>query len=209
LKLSDAGDLEGKLTVTYTGVEAMDRRFETRHSDDLTRKKLLEDEVKEQIPAAAEAALTNKPDWSNSAMPLIAEFNVKVTGWASNAGKRRVIATGIFTAKERHMFESDNRVHPLYLEYPFVKEDRISIDLPPGWQASNIPSVQSQDAPAVGYDLKVERGDGTLQFTRKLKEDFLMLDQKYYPAIRGFFQFVRAGDEEQIVLQPGTVAANN
>jgi hypothetical protein len=209
LKLSDAGDLDGKLTVTYTGLEAMHYRFEARHSDDLARKKLLENEVKEQIPAAAEAELTNKPDWSNSEIPLIAEFNVRVTGWASNAGKRRVIPTGIFTSAERHMFESANRIHPLYLEYPFVKEDRITIDLPPGWQASNIPSVRSQDAPAVGYNLKVERSDGTLQFTRKLKEDFLMLDPKYYPAIRGFFQFVRASDEQQIVLQPGTVAASN
>jgi len=30
----------------------------------------------------------------------------------------------------------------------------------------------------------------------------MLLDQKYYAALRNFFQAVRTGDEEQIVLQP-------
>ena len=49
LKLSETGDLEGKLTVTYTGLEAMRRRLEERNEDDVARKKLLEDSMKEQI----------------------------------------------------------------------------------------------------------------------------------------------------------------
>jgi hypothetical protein len=35
------------------------------------------------------------------------------------------------------------------------------------------------------------------------------LEAKYYPALRNFFQAVRTGDEEQIVLQPGTASASN
>src|ERR1700722_8740847 len=62
LKLSDQGDLEGKLTVTYTGLEAMYRRLGWRNADEVARKKFLEDQIKEQVPAAAELELTNKPD---------------------------------------------------------------------------------------------------------------------------------------------------
>jgi hypothetical protein len=36
-----------------------------------------------------------------------------------------------------------------------------------------------------------------------------MLDVKYYSALRNFFQTVRTADEQQIVLQPGSAAANN
>ncbi len=91
MKLSDTGDLEGKLTVTYTGLEGMYRRLEERNMDEVERKKFLEDELKEQIPAAAEMELTNKPDWASSEAPLVAEFDVKIPGWASSAGKRAVL----------------------------------------------------------------------------------------------------------------------
>jgi hypothetical protein len=35
------------------------------------------------------------------------------------------------------------------------------------------------------------------------------LEQKYYPALRNFFQVVRSGDEEQIVLQTEAASASN
>ena len=66
LKLSDTGELEGKLTVTYTGLEASQRRIEKRLVDEAERKKFLEDEVRESIPVACEVELTNQPDWKSS-----------------------------------------------------------------------------------------------------------------------------------------------
>jgi len=39
--------------------------------------------------------------------------------------------------------------------------------------------------------------------------DLLLVDQKLYPTLRNFFQVVRSGDEQQIVLQPGAAAASN
>ena len=66
MKLTETGDLEGKLTVTYTGLEASQRRIEERLSDDTDRKKFLEDEVKEAIPIACDVELTNQPDWKGS-----------------------------------------------------------------------------------------------------------------------------------------------
>jgi len=116
LKLSDTGDLEGKLVVTYSGLEAMPRRLENRNSDEVERKKFLEDQLKEQIPAAAEVELTNKPDWNSSGTPLVAEFDLKIPGWASSAGKRAIVPVGIFTANEKRIFEHANRVHPIYFE---------------------------------------------------------------------------------------------
>jgi hypothetical protein len=209
LKLSDAGDLEGKITVQYTGLEAMYHRLNVVHADDVTRKKFLEDRLKTQIPAAAEVELTNKPDWEGTETPLIGEFDVRIPGWASNAGKRFLIPAGVFTASEKLIFEHANRVHPIYFEYPYEKVDDITIELPPGWQVGSVPPAEDQDKGLVGYSLKVENGKNVLQLTRKLKVDFLILEQKYYPALRLFFQAVRTADEQQIVLQPGTATASN
>jgi hypothetical protein len=202
LTLSSAGDLEGTVTVTFTGLEAMYRRLEFRNSDDVSRKKFLEDELKGQIPAAVEVDLTNKPDWTGSEAPLVADFEIKVPGWAAGAGKRAVMLAGVFTAAEKSMFEHANRVHPVYFEYPFEKVDDVTIDLPLGWQTSSVPKPLSDDGHVVAYNLKVENDKGTLHVQRKLSVDLLLLDLKYYPALRNFFQTVRTTDEQQIVLQP-------
>jgi hypothetical protein len=206
LKLSDTGDLQGKLTITFTGLEGMRRRVEERKGDEADRKQFLEDQVKEYIPAASEVDLVNQPDWSNSALPLVAEFNLKVPGWASGAGRRALVPVGLFSAAEKHLFDHANRVHPIYFEFPFEKVDDVTIELPPGWQVASLLSAQNQDGHVVAYTLTMENGKGTLHLTRKLRVDILLLETKYYKALRNFFQVVRTGDQEQIVLQPGPAA---
>lgn len=209
LKLSDAGDLEGKLTVTYTGLEAMYHRVEERHADEVARKKALEESLTSQIAAGAEADLTNHPDWNSPEAPLVAEFNVKIPGWASNAGRKALIPAAIFTAGEKGIFEHANRVQPVYFEYPHLKSDDVTIELPPGWQVKSIPKGQDQDAHVMRYLLNVENGPGGVRLTRKLIVDVMLLDVKYYPALRNFYQVVRTGDGEQIVLEPGEIHASN
>ncbi|MBZ5667576.1 MAG: DUF3857 domain-containing protein [Acidobacteriia bacterium] len=209
LRLSDSGDLEGTLTVTYIGLEAMYHRLEERHADEVERKKFLEERVTSQIAAASEAELTNKPDWTNSETPLVAEFNLKIPGWVSNAGRRAVIPAAIFTTAEKGIFEHADRVHPIYFEYPHQKADDVTIELPLGWQVSSLPLPQNRDAKAAVYTLNVEQSKGALRLTRKLTIDLLLLETKYYPTLRTFFQIVRTGDGEQIVLQPGEIHARN
>jgi hypothetical protein len=209
LQLSDTGDLEGKLTVTYTGLEGMAHRLDARHADAVARKKFLEDLVKAQIPVAAEAELTNKPDWDGSETPLVAQFDVKIPGLASNAGRRVFLPAGIFTGAEKQLFEHTNRVHPIYFEYPYEKDDDVTITLPPSWQVGSVPAAHVQDGHVILYSIKVENGKSTLHLTRKLSVNFLILDSKYYMALRNFFQGVRSEDEQQIVLLPGTASASN
>jgi hypothetical protein len=209
LQLSETGELEGKLTVTFTGLQAMSRRVEQMHTDDVDKKKYLEEQVKEYVPVAVELDLTNQPDWKSSSQPLVAEFNLKIPGWVSGAGRRALLPVGIFSAPEKHIFEHANRVQPLYFEFPFEKVDDVTIDLPLGWQVQTLPPPQKQDGHVVVYDLKAEKDSGSIHLSRKLTVDFLLLDAKYYPALRNFFQVVRTGDEQQIVLQPGTANASN
>src|SRR5579862_4199732 len=209
LTLSDTGDLEGALTVTYTGLEAMYRRLREFHEDDTARKKYLEDSLKDQIPAAAELELTNKPDWRSSETPLVAVLNLKIPGWASSAGKRALLPVGFFGAHEKHVFEHANRVHPIYFEYPYEKVDDVTVDLPQGWQIGSVPTSTLKDSKAALYSLTVENNKGTVHVQRKLKVDIVILESKYYPALRNFFQVVKTGDEAQVLLQPAAAAASN
>ena len=91
----------------------------------------------------------------------------------------------------------------------FEKVDDITIELPAGWQTTSLPTAQNQNGKVVVYTLKVESDKNKLHLTRKLAIDLLLAEAKYYPAVRNFFQTVRTGDEEQIVLQPGATVSVN
>jgi transglutaminase-like putative cysteine protease len=208
MKLSDDGTLAGKVTMTFSGLEAMTRRVEMRNEDEAARKKFLEDQLREYIPVGVDVDLTSKPEWSNASVPLVAVYDLKVPGWASAAGHRALLPVGLFTATEKQLFEHANRVHPVYFQFPFEKHDDVTIDLPLDWKIGNIPKELNQDAKAIAYDLKVENDKGTLHLTRMLRCNVLIVEAKLYSTLRAFFQTVRTGDEEQIVVQPGAAAAS-
>jgi hypothetical protein len=209
LKLNDDGSLSGKLTITFSGLEALSRRTDWRDEDETARKKFLEEQVKEYIPTGIDVELTNKPEWSVASPTLVAVYDLKVPGWASAAGRRALLPVGLFSATEKQLFEHTNRVHPLYFEYPFEKDDEITIQLPLGWQVSSVPKELNQDARAAVYVRKVLDEKGTLHLTRILRSELLMLEAKYYPTLRAFFQNVRTADEEQIIVQPMAARAAN
>jgi hypothetical protein len=85
----------------------------------------------------------------------------------------------------------------------------VTISLPLGWQVSSLPTAQDKDAKVVRYVLKAEDDKGTVHLNRQLSVDLMLLDSKSYPALRNFFQLVRTGDEEQVVLQPIGARASN
>lgn len=209
LALSENGDLEGALSITYTGLEAMQRRRDEMDEDVAARKRALEDEAKQYIPAASEMELTNQPDWTSSSAPLLAEFKMKVEGWVSGAGRKALLPVGLFSAGEKSVFEHAERVHPIYFEYPSQKEDNIRITLPHGWQVASIPPKSVHDGHIVFYTLTAEKSPASVTITRNLNLDLLLLEQKFYPALRNFFQDVRTSDEEQILLQPVSPSASN
>ena len=209
LKLRDDGMLEGKLTIVFTGLEALYRRIDERNEDEASRKKYLEDTVKEYVPTGIEVELTNKPEWGSSSDKLVAEYDLKVPGWVSGAGRRVLLPVGFFSATEKHLFDHADRTHPVYFEFPFEKFDEVTIELPLGWQVSSLPPAKIQDAKAIKYTLKADENKGTLHVTRALDVDILLVDTKLYPTLRSFFQIVRTSDEQQIVLQPGAAAAKN
>jgi hypothetical protein len=209
LKLTSAGDLEGDITVTFTGLEAQSARVDERNADEVDRKSYLEQDIVSLVGPPAEAQLTNRPEWSNSEMPLVAEFRLKVPGWASSTGKRLIIPALVFSTGSKGLFERKDRVHPIYFEFSHERIDVVTIDLPSGWEATGSTVPQDMDAGLLSYSLKVEEGPGRLRMTRKLKIDTMLVDQQDYPDLRNFFQVVRSADAGQILLQPNDARVGN
>jgi len=209
LKLSEDGTLEGTLQLTFTGLEAQRRRVDERNEDEAARKKFLEDEVRGCVPTGIEVELKKQPDWTNSEAPMVADFNLKVPGWVTLAGRRALLPVGIFGGTEQHVFVYTNRTHPIYFEFLSQKLDDVTIELPSGWQIANLPKPLDQELRVVGYALSAVNDKGALHLTRKFDISILSMETKYYGPLRDFFQIVRAGDEQQVVIAAGTAAASN
>jgi hypothetical protein len=209
LKLNADGTLEGQLVVTYTGQEVYARRIDEMDQDDVGRKKFLEDQVKEYIPVGTEIELTNKPDWASSSRSLVAEFHLKVPGWATISPKHGILPVGLFTNSEKHVFEHAQRTYPIYFEHPFARVDEINIQLPAGWRVESLPKPETMDLKAAKYNLSASGSGNVIQLRRRLDIEFVLMDQKFYSPLRSFFQSVKSKDEQQVVLQPGAASASN
>ena len=153
--------------------------------------------------------LTNQPEWKNSALPLVAEFDIKVPGWASGAGHHMLINVGIFSAREKHVFDHAERVYPIYVEYPYLESDDINIQLPAGWRASSLPRGWSNTGKVVSYTFAAQNDKGKLHLARTVGVDFIFLDRKYYAALRRYFQEIKTIDDQQVVLDHSDARAEN
>jgi hypothetical protein len=198
----DGGTLTGQLTVTYTGLEAAQRRLGQRDQDDTARKQFLEDDVQRAIPTGINVTLTNQPDWSGWDTPLVAQYDLQVPGWARIAGHRALLPVGLFGNEEKGMFAHTSRTQPLYFANSYQHADDVTIELPAGWVAESVPQARNVDLKRVAYRTTLENGLRTLHFTRQLDFDLLILYTKAYDALRNFYQTVQAADEERAVLSP-------
>ena len=209
LSLNEDGSLEGKLTVTFTGLEAQEWRLDERNEDAAGRKRALEERIKEAIPAACEVELKNSPDWSSSKTPLVAEFDLKIPGWLTSAGKRALLPAGFFTASEKHLFEHSTRTYPVYYLYPYKEIDDITVTLPPGWKVDSDLKPVNQDAKAVAYTFSSSAKDNTVHLQRTLRSDLYLVPADKYLVLRAFYQYVRTSDDQSVVLLPGSAVAAN
>ena len=82
------------------------------------------------------------------------------------------------------------------------------IQFPAGWQVASLPPAKTQDGHIITYSMKAANENGKLRLSRVLDVNFLLLQTQYYLALRNFIQQVRAGDEQQIVLQTSTATAS-
>ena len=202
LKLATDGTLEGKMTVTFTGQEALWRRLEERNEDDVGRRRFLEDEIKTDVPSGIVVELANRPDWTSASPMLVAEYDLKIPGWASIAGQRAVMPVGLFGGQDRRTFQHQTREHPLYFAFQHQSADDVTIDLPPNWQVNSSPQPTREDRKALGYASSSEVKDGSLRLKRELSVAAVLVEAKYYGPMHTFFEIVRTGDEEQIILTP-------
>ncbi|MFL6310997.1 MAG: transglutaminase domain-containing protein [Terriglobales bacterium] len=201
------GNLTGTITVRFEGGDALEHRLDELQTDEAGRKKDSEDELQGWLPTGAIIKLTKSEGWDASEAPLIATFSVNMPGYASTAGKRLLVPTYLFQARQMDAFKHVDRKFPVYFPYAFAESDRVSITLPPGYTLENAPQQETARLTYAAYQ-NLAQCDGKQLITQRILQVngiFFRLEQ--YPEMKTFFGKVQAGDEQQAVLTGGSVNA--
>jgi len=209
LNLDAEGNLEGNLTITYEGQEALTRRLRAIDQDEAQRRKDLEETVQKSLPQGAVVKLLSTDAWTTSEAPLKAQFHVQVPSYANKAGQRLVLPLAVFHTNGQNPFASARRTYPVYFDYPAETYDEVTFAMPAGVEIESLPSNQKVDAGAGLYDLSAVKEKNSLRVKRLFKIAAYYLPVGDYPALRRFYENVRTKDDQQGILKPVQSAPKN
>jgi len=201
LDLDAEGALRGKLEVAFRGQEALHRRLNAREMDEAARLKAMESEVTGWFQAGTSVKLDRITGWDGSDEPLKVDITVAIPEFASTTGRRLLLPATLFRAR-KDMLLHPKRVHPVYFPYPYQEVDSLQVRLPETLQIESLPPAQKGELVYANYQISVRAEEPrSLTLERRLRLDgyFFKIDQ--YPSIRSFYEAVRKGDEQQLVLQ--------
>lgn len=207
LKLGQDGALTGTINVQFKGQEALERRLSAIDHDEAGRRKALEDEMKEWLPAGTTVQVAAVQGWEAEDEPLAVQFTVQVPAYASATGKRLLMPAYVFKTTESAAFSAIERKYPVYFAHAFAERDDITIQFPPGVSVEILPHQQEAKLPYARYASLTKSDGQSVNIRRVLLFNGIYFDATKYPELKDFFGKVHLGDEEQVVLHEGQVSA--
>lgn len=85
--LSEDGTLKAEVSLSFQGMEAMERRLLGLQSDEAGRDKMVVDELMQWLPPQSSAHVTGSMGWDRTDSPLVINFEVEIPAYAATAGK--------------------------------------------------------------------------------------------------------------------------
>ena len=163
----------------------------------------MEEECKTWLMSGAKVTLTGADGWESAETPLKVEFKVEIPGYAVSTGRRLLLPAAVFQSGRKNSFQHAERKYPIYFSYPWQELDDLTVELPADCRIENLPETRSTELTFGNYEIKRESQAGKLRIRRQFELQGILYPKEYYGAIREFFNLVRTGDEEQVVLQSG------
>lgn len=200
LVLTEDGALEGTVVVRHAGHAATARVMQLYLADDQTRRSALEQDLRRTLAMPADVTVVRQPGWQDNNGILEIEYQVKVRDWALTSGERLMVGIGLFGGEQIGKFTAPTREQPMYFEFPFATEDEVEIVLPAGYRLEIAPARQVSPDAALRYVTAVKSIEGGVSIRRTLSHNLLLALPNQYPRVKQFYELVRSGDQEQVIL---------
>lgn len=206
LKLQEDGTLTGQILLSWTGQEALSRRIDGGKTDEAGRARALEDDAKALLPSARTIKLVSSKGWDQPNDRLQGIFNVEIPSFATSTGKRLLLPTALFEQGEKQLFLHQQRKNPVYFSYPYRIYDNVQITLPAGLQVESLPQKQSASPDFGAYTAERNQKGNMLELHRDFAIGGFAFQLSNYPELKSFYEKMKTGDEEQIVLKTELVS---
>ena len=200
LSIDATGTLQGRLRVIFHLQEALTRKLEAVDQDEAGRRKELEDEVKTWVPHDATVKLVSSSGWDRSDTDLKAEFELKIPSFGTRAGQRQLFPVNIFETSWKNAFHGFRRETPVDFKHAYRINDDVLLDFGNNYKLESLPVRNSIQERFGAYELSAEKAGNTIHIKRTLMMAGYYFKVAFYPRLQDFFDFIRAQDEEQAIL---------
>ena len=206
LRLSSDGAIEGDVTVTYTGHEAVAEKDVRAAQSAEEREQELVKSLKNRLPAAEvdHVKIENIADPLN---PPNYSYHVKVPGYAERVGRRLVLQPAYFRRNAPSLFPASTRILPIYFKYPWSEEDEVAIETPVGFTLDHAEAPASYRLGEAGeYIVRLEVApDGrTLLYHRNFvmgRNKMIIFPVALYPQLKNVFDSIHQQDDHSVLLR--------
>jgi hypothetical protein len=201
LNLKPDGSLEGRLEISFTGQEALDRRISAADEDDAGRRKLIEDEIKDLTPPGATIDIDAVEGWQDSEQPLRIKGRLSASRFATLTERRMLFPNAVFHTTRQGPFIYNSRVHPVDMRHGYKEVDRITISLPPDYRLEALPSEIHCETEFATFHTKRTAEPSLLRLERNAVMHGYYFPANSYGSLRQYFETLRQSDAENVVLQ--------
>jgi hypothetical protein len=201
LTIEPDGRVVGSLHIGMTGNQALAWRLRALSTDEQEMRKDFEDLLKEELPPGIEVKTNHVmglPDYASTLMMVM-----DVSGsMGTTAGKRLFIPSSFFEASKKALFAEAKRTTPVELDYPYARQDNVTMHLPPTLAVESAPKDAEIPLPQNAlYRASFKESASTLEAHRL----FLLANTLYsvseYESLKEFYEKVNSKDQEQAVLR--------
>ena len=205
-KLDEKGTLEGDVSVEYTGHFAVDRKLFNEDDSSAQREEHLKAAVKARL-SSAELSNISIENATDPAKPFIYKYHVRVPEFAQRTGKRLFVQPAFFQKGIEPLFSAGTRRFPIYFNFPWSEDDKITVSLPKGYTLDNADRPSPIKASQVSrHEVKIEFTDdeSTLHYDRTFffgATGNVLFPVETYPQLKRLFDEVHKADNHLIILK--------
>jgi hypothetical protein len=210
LTIDPDGSVKGTVRFNMSGPDALHWRQLALDNDPDELKKQFNESMQNDFPDGVQADFDHfigLEDYNTNLMGI-----VKVSGNMGTATGKHVFLPGLFfESRIKHPFVAEEkRTAPVDVHYARLQQDDVTYHLPAAFTLESAPQGSNPAWPSHAMLKISSKTDGdTVNVTRALAYNFVLLDPRNYSDLHDFYQKVAAADQQQIVLTRTPVAHGN
>jgi hypothetical protein len=206
-RLLEDGTLEGDVKIEYFGHPGIVYRIENFDESANKREENLKEELKRRF-STAEISEVKIENLTEAAKPLVQSYRVRIPAYSQKTGKRLFLQPGFFEYGAEALFASSTRKYNIFFRYPWSETDKITIQLPAGFELDNA------DTPAPLTDAQ-KISFLEIKMAKDIPKNMLIYDRKFYfgggnhtlfpaaayPAVKALFDGFQKAETHTVTLK--------